>query len=67
MFELLKYLGNFRPVILHLPTGALYFTVFLVFFEKVLKQNFFITIRVGLLFSFVFALILFFLKKILYG
>ena len=57
MFELLKYLGNFHPVILHLPIGALYFTVFLVFFEKALKQNFFTTIRVGLLFSFVFALI----------
>ena len=57
MFEILKYLGNFHPVILHLPIGALYFTVFLVFFEKVLKQNFFTTIRIGLLFSFVFALL----------
>ena len=57
MFEILKYLGNFHPVILHLPIGALYFTVFLVFFEKVMKQNFFTTIRIGLLFSFVFALL----------
>ena len=57
MFEILKYLGNFHPVILHLPIVALYFTVFLVFFEKVMKQNFFTTIRIGLLFSFVFALL----------
>lgn len=57
MFEILKYLGKFHPVILHLPIGALYFTFILVIFEKFLKDNFSSAIRMGLLFSFVFAVI----------
>tara|TARA_B100001093_G_scaffold22385_3_gene19936 strand:- start:365 stop:2413 length:2049 start_codon:yes stop_codon:yes gene_type:complete len=57
MFEVLKYLGKFHPVILHLPIGALYFTFILVVLEKYLKENFSSPIRIGLLFSFVFAII----------
>ena len=57
MFEVLKYLGKFHPVILHLPIGALYFTFILVILEKYLKENFSSPIRIGLLFSFVFAVI----------
>ena len=57
MFELVKYLGKFHPVILHLPIGALYFTFCLAVLNKFFKDNFSVPIRIGLLFSFVFAVI----------
>ena len=57
MLEFLQYLGKFHPVILHLPIGALYFTFFLSVSEKVIKENFLYPIRIGLGFSFVFAVI----------
>ena len=57
MLEFLKYLGNFHPVILHLPIGALYFTFCLAFLDKFFKDNFSVPIRIGLLFSLLFAVI----------
>ena len=57
MFEILKYLGKFHPVILHLPIGALYFTFCLALVERFFKDNFSVPIRIGLAFSFVFAVI----------
>jgi len=57
MLEFLQYLGKFHPVIIHLPIGALYFTFFLSVSEKIFKENFLNPIRIGLGFSFVFAVI----------
>ncbi|MDC0612851.1 hypothetical protein OAO67_00540, partial [bacterium] len=57
MLELLQYLGKFHPVILHLPIGALYFTFCLALADKYFKDNFSVPIRIGLFFSFVFAVI----------
>ena len=57
MLEFLQYLGKYHPVILHLPIGALYFTFFLSISEKIFKENFLNPIRIGLGFSFVFAVI----------
>lgn len=57
MLEFLQYLGKFHPVIIHLPIGALYFTFFLSVSEKIFKEDFLNPIRIGLGFSFVFAVI----------
>ena len=57
MFDFLKYLGKFHPVIIHLPIGVLYFTFCLAIIEKFIKKNFSPTIRIGLAFSFIFAVI----------
>ena len=61
MLEFLQYLGKFHPVIIHLPIGALYFTFFLSVSEKIFRENFLYSIRIGLGFSFVFAVIACFL------
>ena len=57
MFDFLKYLGKFHPVIIHLPIGVLYFTFLLAISEKFIKKNFSDSIRIGLVFSFIFAII----------
>ena len=57
MEELVKYLGNFHPVILHLPIGAFLFTLLLYVYQKVSKLSFKIPIRLGLIFSFISAVI----------
>ena len=57
MFEFLIYLGKFHPVIIHLPIGVLYFTFLLSISEKFFKNNFSSTIKIGLVFSFIFAII----------
>ena len=57
MFDFLKYLGKFHPVIIHLPIGVLYFTFLLAISEKFIKKNFSDSIRIGLVFSFVFAIL----------
>ena len=57
MLEFLQYLGKYHPVIIHLPIGVLYFTFFLSVCENIFKENFFIPIKFGLGFSFVFAVI----------
>tara|TARA_E500000178_G_C17030275_1_gene760215 strand:+ start:3403 stop:3579 length:177 start_codon:yes stop_codon:yes gene_type:complete len=40
MEEIVKYLGNFHPVILHLPISAFLFTFLLFVSQKYLKTNF---------------------------
>jgi uncharacterized membrane protein len=57
MEELVKYLGNFHPVILHLPIGAFLFTFLLFISQKYLKTNFEAAIKLGLLFSFITSII----------
>ena len=37
MEEIIKYLGNFHPVILHLPIGAFLFTLLLFIYGKFSK------------------------------
>ena len=51
MEEIIKYLGNFHPVILHLPIGAFLFTLLLFIYGKFSKIELTIPIRLGLVFS----------------
>ena len=37
MEEIVKYLGNFHPVVLHLPIGAFLFTLLLFSYQKFTK------------------------------
>ena len=39
MEEIIKYLGNFHPVILHLPIGAFLFTLLLFIYQSLVKLN----------------------------
>ena len=57
MEEIIKYLGNFHPVILHLPIGAFLFTLLLFIYQKFSKIDLTIPVRLGLIFSFVSAII----------
>lgn len=57
MEEIIKYLGNFHPVVLHLPIGAFLFTFILFVSQKYLKSNFNPAVRMGLLFSFITSII----------
>ena len=57
MEEIIKYLGNFHPVVLHLPIGAFLFTFLLFVSQKYLKSNFNPAVRMGLLFSFITSII----------
>ena len=57
MEEIVKYLGNFHPVVLHLPIGAFLFTLLLFAYEKFSKIKLTIPIRLGLIFSFISAVI----------
>ena len=57
MEEIIKYLGNFHPVVLHLPIGAFLFTFLLFISQKYLKSNFNPAVRMGLLFSFITSII----------
>ena len=57
MEEIIKYLGNFHPVVLHLPIGAFLFTFLLFLSQRFLKLNFDPAIRLGLLFSFITSII----------
>ena len=57
MEEIVKYLGNFHPVILHLPIGAFLFTLLLFSYQKFTKISLTIPIRLGLVFSFISAIV----------
>lgn len=57
MEEIVKYLGNFHPVILHLPIGAFLFTLVLFAYQKFTKIKLTVPIRLGLIFSFISAVI----------
>ena len=57
MEEIVKYLGNFHPVVLHLPIGAFLFTLLLFAYEKFSRIKLTIPIRLGLIFSFISAVI----------
>ena len=56
MEEIIKYLGNFHPVILHLPIGAFLFTLLLFIYGKFSKIELTIPIRLGLVFSLYFSI-----------
>ena len=55
--ELLKYLGKFHPLVLHLPIGSLLMTFLLLLVSKYQKVSLKRAIRIGVDFSFVGALI----------
>ena len=57
MEEIVKYLGNFHPVVLHLPIGAFLFTLLLFSYQKFTKIPLTIPIRLGLIFSFISAIV----------
>ena len=57
MEEIVKYLGNFHPVVLHLPIGAFLFTLLLFSYQKFTKISLTIPIRLGLIFSFISAIV----------
>ena len=57
MEEIVKYLGNFHPVVLHLPIGAFLFTLLLFSYQKFTKITLTIPIRLGLIFSFISAIV----------
>ena len=57
MEEIVKYLGNFHPVVLHLPIGAFLFTLLLFSYQKFTKISLTIPIRLGLIFSFISAVV----------
>ena len=57
MEEIVKYLGNFHPVVLHLPIGAFLFTLLLFAYQKFTNIKLTIPIRLGLIFSFISAIV----------
>jgi hypothetical protein len=57
MEEIVKYLGNFHPVVLHLPIGAFLFTLLLFAYQKFTNIKLTIPIRLGLIFSFTSAIV----------
>lgn len=56
-FEILKYIGKFHPLVLHLPIGSLLMTFLLWVASKFQKTNMEKAIQMGLDFSFVGALV----------
>ena len=57
MEELIKYLGNYHILILHLPIGGFIFTFLLYLLQNFLKENYSAPINFGLIFSFGSAII----------
>ena len=53
--EILKYIGKFHPLVLHLPIGSLLMTFLLLVVSRYQKVDFEKAIRVGVDFSFVGA------------
>ena len=56
LFEIVKYLGKFHPLVLHLPIGSLLMTFLLVVISKLQKSSLDKAIRIGVDFSFFGAL-----------
>jgi hypothetical protein len=56
LFEIVKYLGKFHPLVLHLPIGSLLLTFLLVVISKLQKSSLDKAIRIGVDFSFFGAL-----------
>ena len=56
LFEIVKYLGKFHPLVLHLPIGSLLMTFLLVIISKLQKSYLDRAIRIGVDFSFFGAL-----------
>lgn len=56
LFEIVKYLGKFHPLVLHLPIGSLLMTFLLVVISKLQKSSLEKAIRIGVDFSFFGAL-----------
>ena len=52
LFEIVKYLGKFHPLVLHLPIGSLLMTFLLVVISKLQKSSLDKAIRIGVDFSF---------------
>lgn len=57
MEELIKYLGNYHILLLHLPIGGFIFTFLLYLLQNFLKENYSAPINFGLIFSFGSAII----------
>ena len=57
MEELIKYIGNYHILLLHLPIGGFIFTFLLYLLQNFLKENYSAPINFGLIFSFVSAII----------
>ena len=57
LFEILKYVGKFHPLVLHLPIGSLLMTFLLVLISRTQKSSLDKAIRIGVDFSFFGALI----------
>jgi len=55
--ELIKYLGNYHILLLHLPIGGFIFTFLLYLLQNFLKENYSAPINFGLIFSFGSAII----------
>ena len=56
-FEIIKYIGKFHPLVLHLPIGSLLMTFLLLLISKFQKVALDKAIRIGVDFSFVGALL----------
>ena len=57
MEELIKYLGNYHILLLHLPIGGFIFTFLLYLLQNFLKDSYSAPIDFGLIFSFGSAII----------
>ena len=57
LLEIVKYVGKFNPLVLHLPIGSLLMTFLLVIISKLQKFSLDKAIRIGVDFSFFGALI----------
>ncbi|MAS30425.1 MAG: hypothetical protein CMC46_00565, partial [Flavobacteriaceae bacterium] len=57
MEEVIKYLGNYHILLLHLPIGGFIFTFLLYLLQNFLKENYSAPINFGLIFSFGSAII----------
>jgi uncharacterized protein YjbI with pentapeptide repeats len=55
--EVIKYLGNYHILLLHLPIGGFIFTFLLYLLQNLLKENYSAPINFGLIFSFGSAII----------
>ena len=56
LFEIVKYIGKFHPLVLHLPIGSLLMTFLLIIISKLQKPPLERAIRIGVDFSFYSAL-----------
>ena len=54
--ELIKYIGKFHPLVLHLPIGSLLMTFLMLLFSRFQKTGLEKAIRIGVDFSFAGAL-----------